>query len=206
MLHPPVWVRLCMCLWICAAGFAGCKKKNPVATEPDLSLVPEAPAGYRWRSVSHLSDEFAAGRLDASKWIDFHPYWNGREPSRFDPRNVSVEGGILRLLSVPLVDDLAAVRDPEKDVWVGSACVSSRTASASYGYYEARVQASDLSMTSSFWFQGKTIVCRAGNRHIFILKNLKRVAAASSGRKACLPPFVRRSNIFEYRCNRIRRH
>jgi hypothetical protein len=143
------------CLWICVAGLAGCKKENPAEPETVRSALPEAPVGYRWRAVPQLSDEFDGAGLDASKWMDFHPYWDGREPSRFDPRNVSLSAGILRLVSVPLVSDLGTVRNPEKDVWVGSACVSSRSASASYGYYEARIRASDLSMTSSFWFQGK---------------------------------------------------
>ena len=43
---------------------------------------------------------------------------------------------------------------PNKDLWVRAACVSSKLPMASYGYYEARVNASILSMTSSFWLQG----------------------------------------------------
>jgi hypothetical protein len=108
-----------------------------------------------WQPIPELSDEFGRKRLDESKWLDYHPYWKGREPSRFDPANVSVSGGVLRLRSVPLVDDLAAVADPEQDVWVGAAYVASTKPVASYGYYEARFKASALSMTLSFWFQGK---------------------------------------------------
>ena len=153
MIHRSIRIVLCTCLWICAECLVGCKEKP---TEPEAQgLLPAAQAGFRWRAVPQLSDEFNGEKLDASKWMDFHPYWQGREPSRFEPRNAVLSGGILRLLSVPLIDDLGAAKNPEKDVWVGSACVSSRRASVSYGYYEARMQASDLSMTSSFWFQGE---------------------------------------------------
>jgi hypothetical protein len=37
---------------------------------------------------------------------------------------------------------------------IGAACVSSKDRTARYGYYEARVKASKISMSSSFWFQG----------------------------------------------------
>ena len=62
---------------------------------------------------------------------------------------------MLRLRSTELAPGLAQMKDPEKDLWVASACVSSKKASASIGYHEARIKASRLSMTSSFWFQGK---------------------------------------------------
>jgi hypothetical protein len=83
------------------------------------------------------------------------PYWEGRTPSRFDTGNVSVQGGVLRLLSTTDVEDLVEVEDPEQDVWVRSACVASGLPIASHGYYEARIKASRLSMTSSFWLQGR---------------------------------------------------
>jgi hypothetical protein len=46
------------------------------------------------------------------------------------------------------------VQNPDTDLWVKSACVASKRSAASYGYYEARIKASALSMTSAFWFQG----------------------------------------------------
>ena len=118
-------------------------------------LLPAAPAGYQWQTVPELSDEFDGKELDAAKWLPYQPYWQGREPSRFEPKNVMVSGGNLLLRSTPKVADLAEVKNPEADVWVNSACVSSKQAVASYGYYETRMNASRLSMTSSFWFQGK---------------------------------------------------
>ncbi|MHC4252340.1 MAG: family 43 glycosylhydrolase, partial [Planctomycetota bacterium] len=126
-----------------------------VRFDVDLLALPEPPAGHEWQRVAELSDDFGGAQVDGTKWLTHHPYWKGREPSRFDPANVSVRDGKLRLRSTTDVDDLSGVKDPKKDVWVRSACLSSKRRSASYGYYETRMRASRLSMTSSFWFQGK---------------------------------------------------
>ena len=63
--------------------------------------------------------------------------------------------GMLQLRST--VDEAlrAQAKDLEKDVWVHAACISSQGPLARYGFYAARIKASRLSMTSSFWFQGK---------------------------------------------------
>ncbi len=117
--------------------------------------LPAPPVGFKWQAIPELSDEFEGKELDANRWLPYQPYWQGREPSRFQRENVSVEKGMLKLRSTALVTNLTAIKEPEKDVWVASACVSSKEPVASYGYYEARIKASKLSMTSSFWFQGK---------------------------------------------------
>lgn len=119
-----------------------------------MAHLPEPPDGYRWEAIPELTDEFDGDALDTSKWLDYHPYWGGREPSQHDPANVSVHDGLLHLVSTTDIDDISEVADPEHDVWVRAACVTSREPIASYGYYEARVKASALSMTSAFWFQG----------------------------------------------------
>lgn len=131
---------------------------GPLAADPYQmvrSALPMPPVGSHWQQVPQLSDEFDGGELDASRWIPYHPYWQGRAPSRFDTNNVSVGDGLLWLRSVSLVESLDEVGDPQKDIWVHSACVTSVDSSAGYGYYEARIKASSLSMTSSFWFQGR---------------------------------------------------
>lgn len=49
---------------------------------------------------------------------------------------------------------MSQVTDPEKDIWVDAASMTSKAASAKVGYYyEASFKAADLSMTSSFWFR-----------------------------------------------------
>ena len=120
-----------------------------------MANLPEPPKAYRWEAIPELSDEFDGDALDTSKWLDYHPYWGGREPSQHDPANVSVRDGLLHLKSTTDIDDISEVADPEQDVWVSAACVTSREPIASYGYYETRMKASALSMTSAFWFQGK---------------------------------------------------
>lgn len=125
----------------------------PVWSAP--APLPVPPSGFRWQAVPALSDEFGGKRLDSRKWQPRQPYWKGREPSRFEPVNVSVSSGALLLRSDTLLSDLTGVKYPFKDVWVRAACVASLQPVAGPGYYEARMRASDLSMTSSFWLQGK---------------------------------------------------
>jgi len=117
--------------------------------------LPEPPAGYTWELIAELSDEFNGKSLDSSKWLDYHSYWTGRTPSQHAPANVSVSDGFLRLKNTTQVESLDEVANPEEDNWVEAACVTSNQPNAGYGYYEARIKASDLSMTSSFWFQGQ---------------------------------------------------
>jgi beta-glucanase (GH16 family) len=118
-------------------------------------MLPTPPAGYKWQLAPSLSDEFNGNALDKKKWLPYQPYWKGREPSQFDSANASEHGGRLLLKSTTDRDSLAGIADPNKDIWISAACVTSTTARASYGYYEARMKASGLTMTSSFWLQGK---------------------------------------------------
>jgi beta-glucanase (GH16 family) len=138
-------------LFGCLLGLPAYAQTAAVPSHDDL---PPAPAGYEWEPNPGLSDEFDGSALDSTKWNGNPTFWSGRPPSKFDGKNVSVSDGKLKLRSTPLVTDLSQVKDPMKDIWVASACVSSVGSSASYGYYEARIKASHVSLTSSFWFQG----------------------------------------------------
>jgi len=112
------------------------------------------PLTENWELVELLSDEFDGESIDLEKWNDLHPVWSGRPPSAFKRENTTVNGGFLRLKSTSRVDDLSEVTDPETDIWVDAASMTSKTRSAQPGYYyEASMKASDLSMTSSFWFR-----------------------------------------------------
>jgi len=119
------------------------------------SMLPMPPKGFHWEIIPHLSDEFEEDRLDPTKWLNYHPYWAGRAPSNHKRENVSVTEGFLRLANTSRVDDLESVADPQKDIWVDAACVASKNRDVNYGYYEARVKESLISMTSAFWFQGQ---------------------------------------------------
>ncbi len=118
--------------------------------------LPDLPPGQRWQAIPQLSDEFDGTKLNPAKWIPRHPNWQGREPSHFKPENVTIADGMLQLKSTPAVSDMSGVKDISKDVWVHAACVASTRPTAMPGFYQARFKASRLSMTSSFWFQGKS--------------------------------------------------
>jgi hypothetical protein len=119
------------------------------------SSLPDVPDGFHWEKIEHLSDEFNEDGLDESKWLDYHPYWNGREPSRYSKDNVNVTNDNLILINTSQVDDLSEVANPDQDVWVDAAVITSKNRNVSYGYYEARIKESNISMMSAFWFQGK---------------------------------------------------
>ncbi len=110
---------------------------------------PSPPSGKKWEKVALLSDEFEGGRLNGNKWIPNHPYWDGRDPSQFLPANVSQDEGQLRLKST-------VKNSNKRGNWVWSSCVTSKTRAMKKGYYsEAKIKCSKLSMTTSFWFQGR---------------------------------------------------
>jgi hypothetical protein len=125
-----------------------------VAISIQIKAQPTAPEGFNWVLVDDLSDEFNQGYLDTTIWLDFHPSWVGRIPSHFVRENVWVADGLLHLRSTSRIDSMDEVKDSLNDVWVNSACMSSIYRAAQPGwYYEARMKASDISMTSSFWFR-----------------------------------------------------
>lgn len=137
----------------CLVFFQCSKNKSMESTNTDSSRLttndgynkPKGKAGYVL--ISSLSDEFTGTSLNRNKWLNYQPYWGGREPSQFNPANVSVASGYLRLKS-------SVARTDMTGNWIWSACVTSNKRNADYGYYEARIKTSNLPMTSSFWFQG----------------------------------------------------
>ena len=111
----------------------------PVQAEP-----PSPPKGYRWEINPDYTDEFNGTSLDLSKWHDHHPRWRGRPPAKFMPDNVSVKDGLLRLTN-------GMLEEPQGEFTMGGAAVVSRKTGAHYGYYECRLKASGISMSSTFW-------------------------------------------------------
>jgi hypothetical protein len=117
-----------------------------IFTDPPIG----PPPGFRWAVVNELSDEFSEPTVNSSKWLRYHPYWSGRE-SVFTPENVLISNGHLLLRST-----YAGVNRTDGHPSIMSACLSSKAAIATRGsFFEARVRASRLQMTSSFWLQGK---------------------------------------------------
>ena len=127
---------------------------------------PAPPAGKMWVQVDKHSDEFNGSSLDGNKWMNDHPYWNGREPSQYNTNNVSVADGNLKLRST-------VANANQVGNWVYSACVTSKNRDCNVGYYESRIKASLLSMTTAFWFQGQ-------NTEIDVIENMGACEANSN--------------------------
>lgn len=113
---------------------------------------PPPPDGYEWNTNPSFSDEFNGTELDGKKWYNHHPRWRGRAPAMFVSENVSVQDGNLRLTN-------GMLDHPHGDFTIGGAAVVSKSKEALYGYYECRMKASSISMSSTFWLSG-------GSKHI----------------------------------------
>ena len=96
-----------------------------------------------------FSDEFNGNELDKTKWFDRSPYWvDGRAPATFRARTVSVNDGCLQIKN-----DLLREDDPKYSIAGGA--VASVAKDGLYGYYESRIKASGISMSTSFWMKNK---------------------------------------------------
>ncbi|ARV16598.1 family 16 glycosylhydrolase [Polaribacter sp. SA4-12] len=112
------------------------------------SQTPAPPKGFKWVKNEKFSDEFEGDKLDDKKWYDRSPYWkNGRPPATFRASAVSVKYGNLHIKNSVLKGD-------EKYNIAGGAVASVAT-DAFYGYYEAKMKASSISMSSTFWLKNK---------------------------------------------------
>lgn len=97
--------------------------------------------------IEELSDEFEGGELDATKWHDHNPIWEGRQPAFFATHNVSVSGGQLHLTA--RVEDLDGL--PEGFHTFTTAAVKSKTL-VKYGYFEVKARPMKSKISSGFWF------------------------------------------------------
>lgn len=118
---------------------------------------PPAPKGYHWESNPLFTDEFKGEKLDATRWLDHHPRWQGRPPAKFMPENVAVKDGKLRLRN-------SVLNPPQGEFNIAGAAVVSKSSEAHFGYYEVSMKASSISMSSTFWFSNKGV--KYGKRHI----------------------------------------
>lgn len=111
---------------------------------------PPAPKGYKWQVNEKFSDEFNGKKLDARKWHARSPYWvHGRAPATFRAYAVSVKDGMLQIKNSVLEGD------PKYNIAGGA--VASVARDGHYGYYECRMKASSISMSSTFWMKNKPV-------------------------------------------------
>lgn len=101
-----------------------------------------------WVPNEAFSDEFNGAYLDDNKWYDYHPNWAGRPPARFKPEAVTVSDGTMKITNYMLP---AAETVNGQTFTIAGGAVVSKSAEALYGYYECRMKASDISMSSTFW-------------------------------------------------------
>ena len=117
---------------------------------PIMAQTPEPPEGYAWEVNGKFSDEFNGVDLDSTKWYDRSPYWvNGRPPATFRDYSVSVTRGNLQIKN--------SVLEGDSIYNIAGGAVASVAKDAHYGYYEARIKASGISMSSTFWMKNKRI-------------------------------------------------
>jgi beta-glucanase (GH16 family) len=109
------------------------------------------PKGAEWAAIPELSDEFEGDRLDAAKWHDHNPTWQGRQPAFFAGHNVKVSGGKLHLAMRK--EDMKGL--PKGYHTFTSAAVQSK-ALVRYGYFEVRCRPMDSHGSSAFWFYAQT--------------------------------------------------
>ena len=129
-------------------------------SEFNSSVTQAPPVEAAWEIVANLTDEFDADKVDEEKWFDYHPFWKGRLPSQFKKGNTFLDGsGVLKLRSTlhkdpNSVPDNFAKNNNVENHWVDAAALVSKTKTAVHGYYyETSFKASNLSMTSSYWFR-----------------------------------------------------
>ena len=146
------------------------------------------PEGSRWIPIPELTDEFNGKTLDAAKWHDHNPTWQGRPPGLFAKTNVTVKGGKLHLRA--MAED--APNAPEGYHTFTTAAVQSKTL-VRYGYFEIKCRPMKSKASSAFWFYHATDaewteidvfeICGAGkewegkyhtNAHVFRSPTVKR--------------------------------
>ncbi|MDC0584741.1 family 16 glycosylhydrolase [Bacteroidales bacterium] len=109
--------------------------------------LPPAPEGFEWVKNDKFSDEFNGTELDTTKWHKRSPFWkHGRPPATFRDYAVSVKDGNMQIKNSVLEED-----DPKYNIAGGA--VASKAMDAHYGYYESRMKASSISMSSTFWLK-----------------------------------------------------
>lgn len=132
------WLVCCvgLCLFV----------SQDLAAEEHAATLPMAPEGFRWELNEPYSDEFNGTELDRNKWHDHYPGWVGRVPGKFVPSSISVKDGFLQIKSTVL-------DPPDGDFNIACGAVQTKAAEASFGYYECRMKASEVSTSSTFWLK-----------------------------------------------------
>jgi beta-glucanase (GH16 family) len=104
-----------------------------------------------WTIYRPMTDDFRGRTLDPTKWLPTNPGWKGRQPAFFNPANVTVRDGCLRLTMRK--QDAPTDLKPLGFHDYSSAAVQS-VGRVLYGYFEVRAKPMRSAGSSSFWFYG----------------------------------------------------
>jgi hypothetical protein len=119
-----------------------------------IAQPPSPPKDQRWILNESYSDEFEDSALDSIKWFDYNPTWVGRPPAIFLPSQISLKDGNMQIQNKKLEKD-TVIYFPWSNSYatynIAGGAVLSKGSQASFGYYEVRMQASKISMSSTFW-------------------------------------------------------
>ncbi|MDH3604008.1 MAG: family 16 glycosylhydrolase, partial [Candidatus Tectomicrobia bacterium] len=114
---------------------------------------PQASSGFKWVSISDLTDEFNGRHLNYKKWMDRIDIWGGNLPGYYEQDNIKLSNGILQLYTKAEQPLYAPPNSGYKNYT--TAIVISRNL-VKHGYFEVRAKMQDSRADSAFWFFGFT--------------------------------------------------
>ena len=121
--------------------FFQAKAQLPMLNSSELDEIPK---GYQWVISTDMSDEFNnQTTLNTIKWHSRLPNWTGRVPAEFLPENIFVENGMLSIKNT-------IHPAPHDGYTIAGGGIESK-ASQKYGFFEVRMKASKIRMSSTFW-------------------------------------------------------
>jgi|GEM_PF-802856 len=165
-------------------------------------VAPEPPIDTRWIVNDAYTDEFSGEELDQEKWFDYHPRWKGRQPAIFLPRSVTVEDGNLRIQNSQLEQDTTVTFfDGSTGTYsIGGGAVVSREIGAYHGYYEVRLKASDIRMSSTFWMSNSRTEGECPN-YSLELDIIETIGGASPGNAGFTNRMKSNTHYYQTDCN-----
>ncbi len=136
-----------------------------------IAQTPQPPIGYEWVIEDTMSDEFNnQSTLNTTKWHSRLPNWAGRKPAEFLPENVHFDqtNGYLLLRNTIHPNEIikmsqAGYSEPDYrgnfddlEFTIAAAGIETKE-TQKYGYFETKMQASNMRMSSTFWLNTTTI-------------------------------------------------
>lgn len=128
----------------------------PVLSSQEVESIP---VGFKWSKVSSMSDDFdspsgtepydSTAPLNRTKWNPSLRDWKGRVPAEFYPDNVYLEGNQMHIKNTPHPF-------PHDGYTIAGGGVESVNTQR-YGYFEVRMKASKIRMSSTFWLNTTTV-------------------------------------------------